>query len=262
MLEREGEPARLEVDAEARRLADPVRERDVEHLHVHLADVASHPLLEDVDEELPVLLATDRAARDDVAVLHVERPIAPRRPPLPLRRRRGSPAARRSRRRRGSRARGRTPPSPRPATSRSSGSCRPPAGPAPDTCRRARSSGGRSRAPSASAHPPATQPPPPAPRRAPRSAAAGTSPAARRPSGSGYPGTASPSRGRSSTSNPGCTPRPWALPGGETPAEGPTPGVRQAELREGASPGGSQNPDQVAQPLVGWSLAGPAGGRS
>ena len=31
--------------AEARRLPDPVRERDVEHLHVHLADVVAHPFL-------------------------------------------------------------------------------------------------------------------------------------------------------------------------------------------------------------------------
>ena len=39
------------------RLADPVGERDVEHLHVDLADVAAHPLLEDVDQEAAVLLA-------------------------------------------------------------------------------------------------------------------------------------------------------------------------------------------------------------
>ena len=61
MLERERQPARLRVDAEAGRLADPVGERDVEHLHVDLADVAAHPLLEDVDQEAAVLLAvTDR----------------------------------------------------------------------------------------------------------------------------------------------------------------------------------------------------------
>ena len=44
-------PARLRVDAETRRLADPVREGDVEHLHVHRPDVAPNPFLEDVDEE-------------------------------------------------------------------------------------------------------------------------------------------------------------------------------------------------------------------
>ena len=56
MLERERAAAGLGVDAQAGRLADPVRERDVEHLHVHLADVAAHPLLEDVDQEAAVLL--------------------------------------------------------------------------------------------------------------------------------------------------------------------------------------------------------------
>ena len=63
MLEREREAAGLGVDAEARRLADPVRERDVEHLHVDLADVAAHPLLEDVDQEAAVLLrrSTERS---------------------------------------------------------------------------------------------------------------------------------------------------------------------------------------------------------
>ena len=80
MLEREREPARLRVDAQPGRLADPVRERDVEHLHVHLADVAPHPLLEDVDQEAAVLLAADRAVRDQLSLLLVERPVAPRRP--------------------------------------------------------------------------------------------------------------------------------------------------------------------------------------
>ena len=80
MLEREREPAGLGVDAEAGRLADPVRERDVEHLDVDLADVAAHPLLEDVDQEAAVLLGGHRAPRHAAPVLHVERPVAPRRP--------------------------------------------------------------------------------------------------------------------------------------------------------------------------------------
>ena len=80
MLEREREPARLRVDAQPGRLADPVGERDVEHLHVHLADVAAHPLLEDVDQEAAVLLAADRAVRDRAPLLLVQRPVAPRRP--------------------------------------------------------------------------------------------------------------------------------------------------------------------------------------
>ena len=71
VLEREREPAGLRVDAQARRLADPVGERDVEHLHVHLADVAAHPLLEDVDQEAAVLLGRHRAVRDQLTLLLV-----------------------------------------------------------------------------------------------------------------------------------------------------------------------------------------------
>ena len=77
MLEREREPTRLGVHAEPGRLADPVRERDVEHLDVDLADVASHPLLEDVDQEAAVLLGADRAVRDLRPFLEVQRPVAP-----------------------------------------------------------------------------------------------------------------------------------------------------------------------------------------
>ena len=80
MLERERQPARLRVDAQPGRLAVPVRERDVEHLHVHLADVAANPLLEHVDQETPVLLTRHRAAGHPLAFLHVQGPVAPRRP--------------------------------------------------------------------------------------------------------------------------------------------------------------------------------------
>ena len=54
VLEREREPARLGVDAQPGRLAVPVGEGNVEHLHVHLADVAAGPFLEHVDQEPPV----------------------------------------------------------------------------------------------------------------------------------------------------------------------------------------------------------------
>ena len=57
-------------------LEEPPRcwpERDVEHLHVHRAHVASDPLFEDVHQEAAVLLASDRAAGDQVALLLVER---------------------------------------------------------------------------------------------------------------------------------------------------------------------------------------------
>ena len=79
VLEREREPARLGVHAEPGRLADPVRERDVEHLDVDLADVAPHPFLEDVDQEAAVLLGADRPVRDLRAFLQVQGPVAPRR---------------------------------------------------------------------------------------------------------------------------------------------------------------------------------------
>src|SRR6478752_977757 len=58
-------------------LAVPVGERHVEHLHVHLADVAAHPLLENVDQEASILLAADRAPRHELAALLVQRTVAP-----------------------------------------------------------------------------------------------------------------------------------------------------------------------------------------
>src|SRR6185295_16879902 len=61
-------------------LPDPVGECDVEHLDVDLADVASDPLLEDIDQEAPVLRRADRPPRHDLTLLDVERPVAPRLP--------------------------------------------------------------------------------------------------------------------------------------------------------------------------------------
>ncbi len=72
MLQRERETARLRVNTQPRRFAVPVRQRDVEHLHVDLADVATLPLLEDVDQEPPVPIGGHRPIGDEVAVLHVE----------------------------------------------------------------------------------------------------------------------------------------------------------------------------------------------
>ena len=73
VLDRELQPAGLRVDADAARLPVPVRERGVEHLDVHLPDVAPDPLLEHVDHEPPVLLGSDRAFGDEVPFLLVER---------------------------------------------------------------------------------------------------------------------------------------------------------------------------------------------
>src|SRR6185437_10558003 len=70
----------LRVDAETRGLADPVGECDVEHLDVDLADVASDPLLEDIDQEATVLHRAHRPPRHDVTLLDVQRPVAPRLP--------------------------------------------------------------------------------------------------------------------------------------------------------------------------------------
>src|SRR6185295_3514391 len=61
-------------------LPDPVGECDVEHLDVDLADVASDPLLEDIDQEAPVLRRAHRPPRHDLTLLDVERPVAPRLP--------------------------------------------------------------------------------------------------------------------------------------------------------------------------------------
>jgi hypothetical protein len=60
VLERERQPARLAVHAHATRLAHPVGQRGVEDLHVDLADVAAHPLLEDVDQEAAVAVGGHR----------------------------------------------------------------------------------------------------------------------------------------------------------------------------------------------------------
>ena len=56
VLEREREPAGLAVHAQAGGLPDPVRQRRVEHLHVHARDVVADPFLEDVDQEPSVPL--------------------------------------------------------------------------------------------------------------------------------------------------------------------------------------------------------------
>ena len=81
VLQGELMPAGLGVHAHPARLAVPVRQRGVEHLHVHGADVTADPLLEHVDQESPVLLRADRAVGDQVPVLGVERtafhPAAP-----------------------------------------------------------------------------------------------------------------------------------------------------------------------------------------
>src|SRR5882757_8901525 len=55
-------------------LAVPVGQCGVEHLHVNGADVATYPLLEDVDHEPAVLLRADRTVGDESTLLDIQRP--------------------------------------------------------------------------------------------------------------------------------------------------------------------------------------------
>ncbi len=74
MFQRGAAPAGLGMDAQAGRRAHEVRQRDVEHLHVHRTHVAAYPLLEDVHQEAAVLLRADRAAGHQRPCLRVQRP--------------------------------------------------------------------------------------------------------------------------------------------------------------------------------------------
>jgi len=76
VLQSQRQPAGLGVDAQPRQLTVPVGQRDVEHLHVDLADVAAHPVLEDVDEEPAVASGGDRTPGDQVPLLDIQRPVA------------------------------------------------------------------------------------------------------------------------------------------------------------------------------------------
>ena len=65
VLERDRIAAGAGMDAHAGLVhAEPVRERGVEHLHEDVTDVVASPLLEDVDQELPVAVGRDRAVGD------------------------------------------------------------------------------------------------------------------------------------------------------------------------------------------------------
>ena len=135
----------------------------------------------------------------------------------------------------------------RPAWCRWSGSCTPPAAPASGNGRRARRSGGRTRAPSTSARHPATRPARPGRGRAPRSADGRTSPATPRPSESDSPGTASPWRERSSRSSRGCRPRRWASRAGEMP-----PAHRRASRRSSDVPAPAGHRCAITAACTSW----------
>ena len=77
VLQRRAVAAGGRVDAE-QVAAEEGFQRDVEELHVDLAHVVAHPLLEDVDQEAAVLLGPDRALGDQVAGLRVEQPLLAR----------------------------------------------------------------------------------------------------------------------------------------------------------------------------------------
>ena len=69
-LHRQGRAAGGGVDAQARGLAVPVAQGDVEQLHEDLADVAPYPVFEDADEEGAPLVGGHRALGDCVAIWH------------------------------------------------------------------------------------------------------------------------------------------------------------------------------------------------
>src|SRR5271166_4241840 len=58
-------------------------ERDVEELDEHAPHIAPHPFLENVDEELAILLAANRAVGDQISGLGVEKALARARPIAP-----------------------------------------------------------------------------------------------------------------------------------------------------------------------------------
>ena len=77
VLHRQRGSAYRRKDAQTRRLPGPARQRNVEHIDVDFRHVAAHPLLEDRDQEAPVLVSRDRALGDRIAELRIERPFAP-----------------------------------------------------------------------------------------------------------------------------------------------------------------------------------------
>ncbi len=77
VLQRRAVAAGGRVDAQ-QVAAEEGLERDVEQLHVDLAHVVAHPLLEDVDQEAAVLFGADRALGDQVAGLRVEQALLAR----------------------------------------------------------------------------------------------------------------------------------------------------------------------------------------
>ena len=85
MLQGERRPAGAGVHAHPGLVhPHPVRERGVEDLDEHVADVVAHPLLEHLDEELAVLLGADAAVGDELALLPVERSVTGSSPPAGL----------------------------------------------------------------------------------------------------------------------------------------------------------------------------------
>ena len=59
VLQRQRRAARLGEHTQPRRLAIPVRQRHIEHLHVDFTDVVPHPLFKYADQELPILFGCD-----------------------------------------------------------------------------------------------------------------------------------------------------------------------------------------------------------
>ena len=74
VLERERTAAGRRHDAEVV-LPEPTAESDIEGRHIHVADVALHPFIEDTDQELSELLGFHGASLDQAPFLLVKRTV-------------------------------------------------------------------------------------------------------------------------------------------------------------------------------------------
>ena len=77
MFKDECRPASRCVDAQTV-LPDVRSEGDIKHLNKYLANIALDPFVEYRVQEVPVLLTSDRATRDQIAILGVQDASSPR----------------------------------------------------------------------------------------------------------------------------------------------------------------------------------------
>ena len=73
----EGRPVSASGGVDAKKVAPKVRlERHIEQLDENPSDIASHPLLEYIDEEPAILMTADRAVGDQVPRLRIEQTLS------------------------------------------------------------------------------------------------------------------------------------------------------------------------------------------